>query len=289
MYTLTEYEKTALEAYGVDVIITRERSKDMTVYARGQVAVKNGKGYDIVVFESNHSNGVVKPGTAKGVSVYRSIYLPESEELGRKLAEAVVGVMKPVTCITYNRGVKTRQGNNGDYYGVIRGSVSGAKSVAQAAEGVVTHAYIVEHGFHDNAAECAFLNIDANLKKIAEAKAEAYADYFGLKKLAEPTETITVKEWQKAAIADGFKFAKYGADGVWGAECVSVARNAVVMLRATYKYKNLTKLVQRAVGATPDGLCGLKTDEAIRIYQHKHGLTPDGAVGLNTWRVILGV
>lgn len=100
---------------------------------------------------------------------------------------------------------------------------------------------------------------------------------------------ITVKEWQIAAIADGFKFPKYGADGAWGAECVSVARNAVVKKRLSYKYRNLTKLVQRAVGVTADGLCGKNTDAAIREYQRKNGLTVDGAVGLNTWRKILGV
>lgn len=100
---------------------------------------------------------------------------------------------------------------------------------------------------------------------------------------------ITVKEWQEAAIADGFKFPMYGADGAWGAECRSVASIAVVKKRLTYKYKNLTKLVQRAVGATVDGLCGKNTDAAIREYQRKNGLTADGKVGLNTWRKILGV
>jgi len=100
---------------------------------------------------------------------------------------------------------------------------------------------------------------------------------------------ITVKEWQTAAIADGFEFPKYGADGVWGAECVSVARKAVVKVRNTYKYKNLTRLVQRVVGVTVDGLCGKQTDAAIREYQRENGLTVDGEVGLNTWRKILGV
>lgn len=99
----------------------------------------------------------------------------------------------------------------------------------------------------------------------------------------------SVKEWQKAAIADGYKFPKYGADGEWGAECVSVARKALVMKGRTYTNKNLTKIVQRAVGVTVDGLCGTNTDKAIVKYQKAHGLAADGIVGLNTWKKILGV
>lgn len=100
---------------------------------------------------------------------------------------------------------------------------------------------------------------------------------------------ISVKEWQIAAIADGYKFPKYGADGVWGAECVSVARKAVVKKRLIYTHRNLTRLVQKAVGVTVDGKCGKNTKAAIREYQRKNGLTVDGVVGLNTWRKILGV
>lgn len=116
------------------------------------------------------------------------------------------------------------------------------------------------------------------------------------KPVVEPIEprVITVREWQKAAVLDGFTFPKHGTDGVWGAECESVASKAIVKQRDTYKYKNLTKLVQRAVGMTGkdvDGLCGSKTDAAIKAYQYKFGLelVVDGAVGLNTWKKILNI
>lgn len=97
----------------------------------------------------------------------------------------------------------------------------------------------------------------------------------------------TVKEWQLAAIADGFKFSEHGADGKWGAECEVVAKKAVVKRRVSYKYRNLTKLVQRVVGVVADGKCGAKTKEAIRKYQAAHGLDADGEVGLMTWREML--
>ena len=98
-----------------------------------------------------------------------------------------------------------------------------------------------------------------------------------------------VKDWQLAAIADGCKFPKYGADGIWGAECESVAKGAICKKRLTYTNRNLTKIVQRAVGVTVDGLFGKNTDRAVRAYQGSNGLTVDGCVGINTWKKILGV
>ena len=103
-----------------------------------------------------------------------------------------------------------------------------------------------------------------------------------------------VRDFQNAAICDGFTFPKFGADGEWGDECEGVASKAVVKYRyengkAVYKYRNLTKIVQRKVGVSVDGKCGKKTEVAIKAYQRKHGLTVDGCVGLETWRKILGV
>lgn len=97
---------------------------------------------------------------------------------------------------------------------------------------------------------------------------------------------ISVLSWQLAAIADGFSFPS-GADGLWGAECVPVARKAVVKKRANPVYKNLCKLVQRAVGASVDGICGDETKTAIKKYQKQKGLKQDGECGLNTWKAIL--
>ena len=99
----------------------------------------------------------------------------------------------------------------------------------------------------------------------------------------------TVLEWQKAAVADGFSFPKFGADGKWGSECKSVAKNAVVKKRLVHKYKNLTKIVQKFLGVEVDGKCGSETDQAIKAFQKSEGLEADGAVGLKTWSKILDV
>ena len=180
VYDLSLYEKAALEKRGIDVIMTRERNQDPGLYERGQMAVKKGRGYANVVFESNHSNAF--NGKAYGVTIIRSAHLPSSEKLANRMIDAIVKVMKPSTGITYNRGVTTKtQSNGADWYGVIRGAVSGEVSQKQAQNGPVHYDYIVEHGFHDNQKECQFLSKQENLKAIAEAKAAVIADYFGIR------------------------------------------------------------------------------------------------------------
>ena len=179
VYDLSLYEKAALEKRGIDVILTRDRNQDPVLYERGQMAVKKGHGYAHVVFESNHSNAF--NGKAYGVTIIRSAHLPSSEKLANRMIDAIVKVMKPSTGITYNRGVTTKtQSNGADWYGVIRGAVSGEVSQKQAQNGPVHYDYIVEHGFHDNQKECQFLSKQENLKAIAEAKAAVIADYFGI-------------------------------------------------------------------------------------------------------------
>ena len=99
-----------------------------------------------------------------------------------------------------------------------------------------------------------------------------------------------VLEFQKAAIKDGFKFPKYGADGEWGSECEAVAKKAICKrYLLSYKNMNLTRIVQKAVGVKVDGKFGSNTKAAVIAYQKKHGLVADGCVGLKTWKKILGV
>ena len=161
-------------------------------------------------------------------------------------------------------------------------------------------AILNEGAFVDNKKDIQDWDEDKELKKLGEAYAKAAAEYLSLeRKVAEsvkkPVEApkkekrISVLEWQKAAIKDGFSFPQYGADGYWGAECEMVARQAVVMWRSTFIYRNLTKLVQEYLGITADGLCGEETDEAIAKWQRENDLVADGAVGIRSWKKMLGV
>ena len=81
-------------------------------------------------------------------------------QLARALNCAVVQTMH-----TEDRGVKTRSYPDKpeiDYYGVLRNS---------AAYGCPT-AFIIEHGFHTNPEDAAFLTDDECLQKLAVAEAE---------------------------------------------------------------------------------------------------------------------
>lgn len=106
-----------------------------------------------------------------------------------------------------------------------------------------------------------------------------------------------VKDFQDAAIKDGFSFPKYGADGEWGDECRSVAKQAVIKERksngkSVWKYPNLTKLAQKLLGFTGkdiDGKCGKNTGDRIEGFQDSRNLIPDRCCGLLTWEELLDV
>lgn len=193
VWKMAQFMKEELEkdTDQVQVILTKNSlAENPGLVARGQVAVKN----NATLFLSLHTNAVgdiTKYEKAYGVSVYRSLFLPDSEDLGRKLADAAVAVMAPVTGVTYSRGVLTRKSDtaNRDYYGVIRGAVSSATSLAAAAAGPVKHAFIIEHGFHTNSKECAFLADDNNLRKMAKAEADVIKEHFGIIGSPEPEYT----------------------------------------------------------------------------------------------------
>ncbi len=103
---------------------------------------------------------------------------------------------------------------------------------------------------------------------------------------------VSVHEWKNAAEKDGFSFGNSVSDN-WDDKCEIVAKKAVCKRRiGIYKYKNLTKTVQMAVGIkgdAVDGKFGKETKCAVQKWQSLKGLEPDGIVGLKTWKRILGV
>ena len=156
--------KACLEAKGFTVLLTRNRIEDdPSLEERGKLAGDN----HAVLFLSIHSNA---PGSAtskeayhavRGSEVYYSLAdVERNAEIARALNAAVVTTMN-----TTDRGIKTRTypdqpGIN--YYGVLRHS---------AAYGCPT-AFIIEHGFHTNPEDAAFLADDTCLQKLAEAEAD---------------------------------------------------------------------------------------------------------------------
>ena len=156
--------KALLETKGFTVLLTRNAIEDdPSLEERGKLAGDN----HAVLFLSIHSNapGPATPPEAyhavRGSEVYYSLAdEPRNAEIARALNAAVVTTMN-----TTDRGVKTRTypdqpGIN--YYGVLRHS---------AAYGCST-AFIIEHGFHTNPEDAAFLSNDECLQRLAEAEAE---------------------------------------------------------------------------------------------------------------------
>jgi len=159
--------KLCLEAKGFTVLLTREHIEDdPSLEERGKLAGES----HAVLFLSLHSNA---PGSAtspeayhavRGSEVYYSLAdVQRNAEIARALNAAVVATMS-----TADRGVKTRSYPDQpdiNYYGVLRHS---------AAYGCPT-AFIIEHGFHTNPEDAAFLADDTCLQKLAEAEAEVLA------------------------------------------------------------------------------------------------------------------
>lgn len=231
--------KKYLEQYGIEVILTRSnQAVDMALTTRG----KKGKGCNLLL--SIHSNAVSN-GVNESID-YPVVYKPlngSGDEIAEKLAKCIAEVMG-----TKKSGrTSSRKGNNGDYYGVIRGATS-----------VGVPGLILEHSFHTNTRATNWLLDENNLDKMAKAEAEVIAAYFGVEK-GEKTVNIEmavlkkgakgeqVKTLQRLLMALGYDMKSYGADGSFGGT----------------------------------------TDAAVRAFQKDNGLAVDGSVGKNTWNKLL--
>ncbi len=200
--------KKYLEQYGFEVIQTRSnQAVDMALTTRG----KKGKGCKLLL--SIHSNAV-SGGVNESVD-YPVVYKPlngSGNEIAEKLAKCIAEVMG-----TKQSGrTSSKKGNNGDYYGVIRGATS-----------VGVPGLILEHSFHTNTRATNWLLDENNLDKMAKAEAEVIAAHFGIEK-GEKTVSIEmavlekgakgeqVKTLQRLLMALGYDLADYGADGSFG-------------------------------------------------------------------------
>jgi N-acetylmuramoyl-L-alanine amidase len=169
-YILASFLKAELEAIGFDVRMTRERVEDdMGLVERGALAGNLGA----VMFLSIHSNapggnpGEERYAKIRGAETFYSVSDCEGNApIARDLTDAVVRTMQ-----TENRGIKTRRypdNESVDYYGVLRSAAaSGCK-----------RAFLIEHGFHTNPEDSAFLQNSECLAKLAKAEAEVIDRWF---------------------------------------------------------------------------------------------------------------
>lgn len=195
VWKISTYLKEILQSKGMQVDFTRAWDQDPELYDRGQKAA----GYDL--FVSEHTNA--SDGKSRGVEVFYDYSKPQDIEFAEKLAGNVAAVMG-----NSNRGAKTRVYNeNGkiyNYYGVIRG----------AAATDCKHIFLIESGFHDNVEDEAFLKVDENLKRIAQAQAEVILKFFGMKDITvqEAEKIVQEKVGLDNNTMQYLKFYRYGED-----------------------------------------------------------------------------
>ncbi len=160
MWKVSNYLKKALERCGLEAVLTRKENEDPAL------AVRGARGWDSDVFISEHSNAA--NGQTRGTECFYSVRIPGDKVWAGKLSAAVAKAMG-----NNDRWAKTKESETTkgyDYYGVIRSAVAAG----------VPHVFLVENGFHDNAADEAFLKVDANLKLIAEAQAKVVCEILGI-------------------------------------------------------------------------------------------------------------
>lgn len=261
-----------LEYDGYDLIRLDDPTGKTDVALKKRTDSANKYGADFYL--SIHHNAGVNGGSGGGIETY--VYTKAGNDSKEWQSELYKALIKH-TALKGNRSDGTRKAN-----------------LHECRESNMP-CVLIECGFMDSKTDVPIILTTDFADKVAKACIEVIVKKGKLKKKTDKTVTKeTVKEnkvlnWQKAAIKDGFKFPKYGADGNWGSECESVAKKAVCKKRITYKYKNLTKTVQNAVGVEEDGKFGNSTVTAVKKYQKRNNLTADGVVGINTWKKIVGV
>lgn len=157
MWTLSGFLREALERSGISVRLTRTEDEDPSLAQRGI------RSRGSTVFISQHSNAF--NGQVRGCECFHSVRRPGDRVWAGRLSAAVSAVMS-----NNDRGAKTRAGTGGDFFGVIR----------SAASVGVPHIFLMENGFHDTVQDEAFLKVDANLRRIAEAQARVLCELLGV-------------------------------------------------------------------------------------------------------------
>lgn len=268
-----------LDEYDVEVLRVDDPTgtKDISLPTR----VKNANAFKADIYCSFHHNAGINGGNGGGLTV-----------------------------LTYSDSDKHKQLRNMLYNSlVLHGGIKGNRSNPKYAKPSLYElkatnmvSVLVEHGFMDSKVDTPIIVTDDYAEKMANGWIDFFEKYLGIQKksfigkspVLKYSDEVTVLEFQKAAIADGFKFPKYGADGEWGAECESVAKKAIIKKRTLlgkplYKYPNLTKIVQRVVGVAQDGKCWNDTANGIERWQKSEGLYADKAVGIDSWKTMLDV
>ena len=300
--------KDYLEANGVEVKMSRYKDEDDSL--NEEVRECNAYAPDLAVDVHNNAGG------GDGFEVYHTL----NGGTGKTLAE---NIEKEVIAIGQNsRGVKTRKGNNGDYYGFIRMTkcpavicegvfVDNQADASQAdtleeqkafgvayAKGILKTLGIIDNGNANNSES----NGESN--SATDSQKNIYND--GLVNCI-----YDIQEWlnrhyntglaldnvygskTKSALIKGLQTelnTQYNkglvVDGIWGTNtynaCVNVRQGAE---------GNITMLIQMALfikgySLSMDKKFGSDTTAKVKEFQKSKGLAADGIVGKNTFKAL---
>ena len=176
-----------LSAYGnVEIFYTREQDQAMTLKERAAYAAS----VDADVLISLHLNASEEHNLF-GSEVFVSAY-DRDYAYGKGLGEKILGQLQDYGFAS--KGVKTRLGSHGDYYGIIR-----------ECRSLGIPAVIVEHGYMDEDRDWTRMDSGEKLQEIGRRDAAGIAAYFGLEKgrtLAEPAEPELVLPGQSPVQPD---------------------------------------------------------------------------------------
>lgn len=261
MWRLYQFLRPALEARGFIVAGTKSKcDQAVTVTTRGRMA----RGYD--VFISLHSNACADPAVDRPVGIYFvddncGPIDEESKDLAKLLSQVVAVTMDTRGAAQQysQKSSRDRDGDgkkNDDYYGMLYG-----------AHQAGTPGVILEHSFHTNEQAALWLLSDANLRRLAEAEADALAEYYGMSGGVSTSAPTTQKEGTPVEM----KNLKPGAKGD--------QVKAMQALLIGYGYS--------CGSAGVDGSYGPATKTALGKYQAANGLAVDYSCGPKTWAKLL--
>ena len=300
--------KDYLEANGVEVKMSRYKDEDDSL--NEEVRECNAYAPDLAVDVHNNAGG------GDGFEVYHTL----NGGTGKTLAE---NIEKEVIAIGQNsRGVKTRRGNNGDYYGFIRMTkcpavicegvfVDNQADATQAdtleeqkvfgrayAKGILKTLGIIDNGNANNSES----NGESN--SATDSQKNIYND--GLVNCIYDIQEWLNRHYNTGLALDNIYGAKTKAalikglqtelntqynkglaiDGIWGANtynaCINVRQGAE---------GNITMLIQMALfikgyNLNMDKKFGADTTAKVKEFQKAKGLSIDGIVGKNTFKAL---
>ncbi len=249
-WKLQAYLKSALQARGMDVVVTKDSLEaDPGLVARGQIAK------DCDLFLSLHINAAQRQEAEYVLGIYMvqdncGEIDEQSQEVAELLAMGVAEQMGAKHTVWTQESSSDRDGNGyqDDYYGVLRG-----------AHAVGTAGVILEHGFYTNPKQARWLMDEDNLKALAEKEASVLARWFQAEPMGKPymLDLRSVPAGSKGQQVRAIQALLIG----WGYSC----GNSGI-----------------------DGSFGPATKAAVLAYQRDHHLTADATVGPATMGRLLG-